>query len=288
MRSIRYAIASSVLLIVAVLTSPANAAGAQSDANRDWIFTAPPRGTEAAEQAVYEPIAQMLTQVTGHKVVYQHPRNWLNYSKQMVDGNYDVVFDGPQFNGWRMDHLGFQPLVSLPGKLVFVTITRNDSGITDVKQLVGKTVCAHAPPQLGTLYFLDQFENPARQPRLIEVNGWGPTYEALMANKCAATILPLGVYGKVEPPEKRSTRILLQNPPTPSDTFSVGPRIPAPQQAKIQAALLSAEGAQATLKLRETWASKDSALVAAKREDYQGIGDLLRNALYFNQVGGSK
>ncbi len=279
---------ASFLLIVALLMPGANALAAGADASRDWVFTAPPRGSEASEQAIYEPIAALLTKATSHKVVYRYPHNWLNYSKQMVDGAYDIVFDGPQFTGWRMDHLGFEPLVSLPGNLVFVTVTRNDTKITDVKNLVGQTVCAHAPPQLGTLYLLDRFDNPARQPRLVEVNGWEPTYEALMASKCVATILPLGVYGKLQPPEKRTTRILLQNPPTPSDTFSAGPAVSAVQQAKIREALLSAEGVQATLKLRETWASKDSSLILAKREDYKGIGNLLRNALYFSGMGAGK
>ncbi len=62
------------------------------------VFTAPPRETPEEGQQIYGPIAESLTRVTGHRIVYRHPQNWLSYQTEMLEGSYDLIFDGPHFN----------------------------------------------------------------------------------------------------------------------------------------------------------------------------------------------
>jgi ABC-type phosphate/phosphonate transport system substrate-binding protein len=247
--------------------------------SEELVFGAPPRGTLAEETAVYQPVVDFLSQVIGKKVAYQYTGNWLSYSKSMTEGGFDIVFDGPAFNGWRMDHLNHTPLVKLPELFVFVIVTRaDDSRYKTVKDLAGRRICAHAPPNLGTLTLLSQFDNPMRQPLIVETKGWDNNYKALISGQCVATVLPLENLHKMDD-TKRLTRILYTNKALPNQAFSVGPRVPASLHARIAQALLSDEGKQATAALRAAYAGKN--FVYADRSDYAGLGGLLKSSLYY-------
>lgn len=250
-----------------------------STPREELVFSAPPRGTLAEETAVYQPVVDFLSQVIGKKVIYKYSDNWLSYSKGMTDGDYDIVFDGPAFNGWRMDHLNHTPLVKLPEPFVFVIVTRaDDSRYRTVQDLAGRRICAHAPPNLGTLTLLSQFDNPTRQPNIVNTSGWDNNYKALIAGECVATVLPITNLQKMDS-TKHLTRTLYTAKAMPNQAFSVGPRVPATLHKKIAQALLSTEGKQATAALRAAYAGKD--LVSAYPDEYAGLGSLLKFSLYY-------
>jgi ABC-type phosphate/phosphonate transport system substrate-binding protein len=245
-----------------------------------WVLSAPPRGALAEETQNYQPIADLLTRVTGKKVVYEHSDNWLSYTKNMTVGKYDFMYDGPHFNGWRMEKLNHTPLIRFPGDRQFVVITKADNiAIKEVKQLAGRRICAHAPPNLGTLIMLNQFDNPARQPLIVEVKGWEASYMGLIEGKCVATVIPLKFKEKLDNKDKNLTQILYKSKAIPEEALSAGPRIPPEIQDKIKQALLSEEGKAATAKLRSAYAGKD--FVSATREEYAGLGMYLKDTYSF-------
>ena len=249
-------------------------------AGSSLIFSAPPRGTLAKETDNYQPIADFLTRVTGRKVIYQHADNWLSYARDMTQGKFDIVFDGPHFNGWRMDNLNHTPLVKLPEDFVFVVIVKADNkSVRDIKQLAGKRICAHAPPNLGTLTMLNQFDNPVRQPLITTVKGWDKSYNSLVAGNCVATVLPIKNLEKMDK-GKNQTRVVFKSPALPNQAISAGPRVPQEIQEKIRQALLSAEGQAATAKLRAAYASKD--FIPATRAEYAGLSVYIKDALYYS------
>lgn len=246
----------------------------------EFVLTAPPRGSFAQEQQIYQPIAEYLSKVTGKKIVYKWSADWLSYSKEMTEGQYDIVFDGPAFNGWRADRMGHTPLVKLPEAFQFAVITKADNTkIKEMKNLAGRQVCAHAAPNLGTLTLLSEFSNPARLPYIFLVKGWDASYQGLMADKCEATVLPVKNLAKYDAGETKRTRVLFTSEVMPNQAFSAGPRIPTAMQAQIRQALLAPEGKAAAAKLLEVYASKS--LVPASKEEYAGLGDYLNGNLYY-------
>ena len=63
--------------------------------------------------------------------------------------------------------------VKIPERHEFAVIVRKDqTSFNTVQQMAGRTFCAHAPPNLGTLVLLSQFDNPSRQPMIINTKGW--------------------------------------------------------------------------------------------------------------------
>ena len=247
---------------------------------KEWVFSAPPRGTVAEEKEIYDPIMAYLSQATGQRFVFKPSGNWLAYGKEMTEGRYDLVFDGPHFNGWREARLQHRPLVKLPEDFVFVVAARaDDASIKDVKSLAGRAVCAHAPPNLGTLTMMSKFDNPSRQPFIVQVEGWKASYEGVLSKECVATVLPLKNLNKFDNGANKKTRILYQHVALPNQAFSAAPSIPADVQVKIAKALLSEEGKRVAAKLLETYAAKQ--FVTASPEEYAGLGILLKDSLYY-------
>ena len=242
----------------------------------EYIFSAAPRESVEDGNKIYGPVAEYLSRVTGKKIVYKHPGTWGVYQGAMQHGEYDLVFDGPHFNGWRVTKIQHNMLVKVPGEHIFVALVKKENTrIQDIKQLAGYTVCAHAPPNLGTLTLLDQFTNPARQPIIVSTDGWKNIYDGLVAGKCAAAVVPLA---KLEQFEKNGakTRIVYRAKVLPDNAFSAGPRLSAEDQAKIVQALLSPEGMDATAALRQKYAA-GQAFVQATNQEYASLAVFLRN-----------
>lgn len=242
----------------------------------EYIFSAAPRENAEEGKKLYGPVAEYLSQVTGKKIVYRHPGTWGVYQGAMQHGGYDIVFDGPHFNGWRVSKIQHNMLVKIPGEHTFVALVKKDNArIQDIKQLAGYSVCAHAPPNLGTLTLLEQFTNPARQPIILSTDGWKNIYDGLVAGKCAAAVVPLA---KLEQFEKNGakTRIIYRAKVLPDNAFSAGPRLSTEDQAKIVQALLAPEGRQATEALRQKYAAGQN-FSQATNEEYASLAEFLRN-----------
>jgi len=116
----------------------------------ELIMTAPPREQPEAGEKIYAPLAAHLTELLGEKVTYKHPKNWLEYQRDLRHDVYDIVFDGPHFVSWRVAHLNHDVLVKLPGTLEFViVINKDDQDIKVMKDLVGKKNLRYTPTKPG-------------------------------------------------------------------------------------------------------------------------------------------
>ena len=245
-------------------------------AGAELVLSAPPR--ETAEQGArrFGPVAAYLSEVLGRRVVYRHPGTWGAYQAEMLKGTYDLVFDAPHFNGWRVERLGHNVLVKVPGEYTYTIFVRKDNDrVHAISQLAGRKVCAHAPPHLGTLVMWRQFDNPSRQPMIVVTDGYHKIYESLLAGKCEAAVLSMTHLQKWDP-EGTHTRVIYKNRALPQQALSSGPRLTAAEQAKVTAALLAPAGQVPLQALRESYGFGNG-LVAARNDDYAGLGEYLRN-----------
>jgi hypothetical protein len=241
------------------------------------VFSAPPRETLEEGRQIYQPIAEYLSRVSGKKIVYKHPGNWLTYQTEMQRGKYDLVFDGPHFNSWRIANLKHNTLARIPDEHLFVVVVdKQNNHIRSMKQLVGQKVCGMNPPNLGTLALLGQFENPMRQPLIINSVGWKKVYEGVtLDKKCDAGVLPIANLKKFDP-SGTTTRLLFKTKPLPNQAFSAGPRISREDQVRIATALTSPVGDAATARLRAAYGTEQR-FVSAAHEDYAGIDIYLKD-----------
>ena len=254
-----------------------------ANAAEEYVFTAPPRGAPAQEAKVYEPIAKYLSQATGKNIVYQHPDNWLSYQNQMQKGAYDLVFDGPHFISWRMVQTQHTPLAKLPGKLAFVVATSaKDSQFSGLKDLAGRTICGLAPPNLATLTMQAQFDNPARQPLIVEVPSFGVGYKAMVkGKKCQAAVMRDKLFNKLNK-ENGAARAIWTSKGVSNQGFSAGPRFSAEDKRKMQQALVAPEAQTTMAAFFDRFSKNNKQLQVATTEDYTGLAVLLKDVWGFD------
>ncbi|MCK5360711.1 MAG: PhnD/SsuA/transferrin family substrate-binding protein [Gammaproteobacteria bacterium] len=251
-----------------------------------YIVTSPPRETLEDGKKQYVPIAELLTKVTGDTFTYKHPGDWLSYTKNMKSDYYDVVLDGPHFISWRMKMLEHTPVVRFSGSLKFMVLVNKGSTVGTLDELGGYPICALAPPNMATLSIQNQFDNPMRQPLILEVTDFKSGFKGMLAGKCQAAILPVGVYKRMNKDGKidEKAKIIFRSTPIPQQGFSVSQRISPELRSQISDALMSEDGHAATAVVRKRFGgSKD--LMTTNLEEYQGYFRYLRDFWGFDIPG---
>jgi phosphonate transport system substrate-binding protein len=238
------------------------------------VFGAAPREPEEAAQRLYRPIAEHLGRALGRPVEFQHTGSWGVYRSRVLRGDYDLVFDDPHLNSYRAEHLGHEVLARLPGSTQYAVIARDDLVFRGIQKMHGRTFCTLAPPNLGTLVLLALFDNPLRQPVLLNADDWDTVYEGVVSGRCAAGVLPLAIQQRLDPHGR--TRILYFSTELPGQAFSAGPRVNAVERRHIAAALTAPQAAAATAALRAQWRAAGN-LVATGNDEYAGLSTYLRD-----------
>jgi ABC-type phosphate/phosphonate transport system substrate-binding protein len=246
----------------------------------ELVLSAPPRGKAEAESKIYQPVAEYLSRAIGRKIVFRHIDNWLTYQSEMQKGKIDIVFDGPHFVSWRMAALQHEPLAKLPGKLAFVAVVKaGNQDVLDTRDLAGRTVCAFAPPNLATLTFLAEFENPARQPLIVNVESFPQAYQMMLAGKCQAAVLRDALYKKLDG-EAKQARVVFQSGGIANQAFSAGPRLSVADKDKMAQALVAPETTK-TIKAFLDSENQGKTLVPATMDEYRRHARLLKDVWGF-------
>lgn len=242
---------------------------------KDLVLTSPPRESEQKAREIFQPIADYLTSVLKRPVVFRYSDNWLTYQSEMQKDLYDIVFDGPHFNSYRLAKHQHTPLVKLPGQFIFVIIAKKDNDrINKLEDINGRMLCSPAPPNLAALTALAQYANPSRQPILVDTKGFPQTYEALLNGKCSAAAMQTKIFEKLDK-EKKGTKILFESKGLPNQAISASPRLDSAERTLLAQTLLSEPGKKATAKLREEYNGQD--FVPATVDEYVGHAALLKD-----------
>lgn len=262
-----------ILLTVAAVT-------AQAAQTPTYVMSSPPRGTAQQETATYAPIAALLSRATGTHIVYEFPGDWLTYTHNMRHGVYDLLFDGPHFVSWRIDHQNALPIAKLPQPHIWVILEQtSNTRVKTLEGLAGRTICAPPPPNFGALVLQSMFPDPLSQPVFVPTKSWKDGYEGVLHAKCVATIVPMTTYHIMDP-NGTHEKILFQHAPYPNQAWTASARMPADLVAKITQALLSSQGQQVLKPLRVRFAH-GRLFVPASASEYAGIDQILKGTYGF-------
>jgi ABC-type phosphate/phosphonate transport system substrate-binding protein len=237
------------------------------------VFSASPRENDAESRAIYDPVAAYLSKALGRHVVYEYPGSWGIYQTNMRSGHYGIVFDGPHFVGWRIEHLQHNVIAKGSGERVYVVFVKAESHINKLDQLIGRMLCTPAPPNLATLVVQSAFTNPSRLPIIRNVGGWKENYQGLMADTCVAGVATDKTIGKLD--KQNLTRVIHSSSGLPELAFSAGPLLSADEQRRLREALLAPAASEPTAKLREK-NGLGATFEAADNQEYRKIGALLK------------
>jgi len=248
----------------------------------DYVLTAPPRESEARGEEIYGPIADKLSELLGEKVVYEHAETWAAYTKNMRDGRYDIVFDGPHFVGWRHRHLEHTPVAKLPGDLEFYIVAKSDNPrINSKRQLIGKKICAMPSPNLATDLVYSLFSNPVLQPTIYEIKGGlHQAYQAFLKGDCDATLFRSNQFNKLSESERSKLKIVVKTDPMPNQTFSISKRLLSKRQ-QITTFFRSDAGKQAGDALLERFSKNKKYFTETPSSDqYELAANILEGVVF--------
>jgi ABC-type phosphate/phosphonate transport system substrate-binding protein len=257
------------------------------------IFTAPPRN-QRKDMETYTPIIEFLAKTLNRKIEYRVPSGWLGYNNAMIADTADIVFDGPHFNAWRMNHLGHRIIVRLPQQQVWKILVSRDSTYSSLEELSGKRVCLQGATNFGKLNFMSYFPNVMRLPEVVQIKSRQDGFNEVIRGTCAATIVTdkeldkyNDAYGKADSDQEPPVKVLHTLTPTPNQAFSVSSRLEEDMQLRIQKALMSKEGQQAMAILRDRYASNET-LVEANEKNYKALSNVLSDSYpFYNPFGKS-
>lgn len=252
------------------------ASAAPASGNTALVLSSPPRGTKEQDSMRFKPIAEYLSRALGRPVVYEFPGNWGAYQGLMQTDKFDIVFDGPHFVSWRIEKLGHNAAVRLPGEFVVAAFTRkSETRYRHIDDLKGRRFCGAAPPNLGTLAVYASFTNPAYQPTLVLVPGWRDIYDTVVAGKkCEAGILPVSHIRKFDP-NGEQVRIIHQAQAMPEQAWTTSKRVTTSEREKLIAAMLSPDGKIALKEFAATYGLKRD-FVRATNAEYAGLSRYLK------------
>lgn len=279
----RCAISLRIMALMSVIgLLPGNPAFA---AEKDVIsFTTAPTQSLKKTQELYGPLVEYLAKKTGENIKLVPARNFLEYTSKMRKGEYDIIFDGPHFVSWRMNKVNHVPIARLPGKLVFGAIVKDGGVINDIKQLIGKKVCAVNSPNLATLMVLDSFPNPVQQPVIVSSRSFKDAFACLKTGKGQAAFIPMGFWKKFKKKGKiDGLRVLYttKKKPLPTRTFSISQRLDAATRSNIQQALLNTGGEAGAQPLLKRFNRKK--FVDAPSSEFKGLSRLLLSVWGFHE-----
>lgn len=247
------------------------------------ILSAPPREKSAEDgKAYYGPIASELSKYIGQEVVYEYPTNWTAYARDMRAGKYDLVFDGPHFVAWRMEHVNHEPVAKLDGQLQFYILVMKDRAeLTKMESLLGKKLCGLASPNLGALAAFNLYQNPIIQPSIHNVKGGGKNVlKTFLSGECDAAIVRDALYMKLPQEKKDKIKILAKSRSMPNQSISASKRIDEITRRKIASFFVSNEGKIAADKLLTRFSRQKKYFVHAKANEFEGLNELLEGVVF--------
>ena len=260
-------------IAIIFLISAANGAWAES-----YIFSAPPTDNRQISNQIYQPIAQLLSEITGESVVYDYPENWPIFIRNMQQAQYDFLLDAPHFVSWREEKIEHEPLVSLSENLVYVVAVLARSKYQSLSGLRGEPVCSSSLPNLDTLTLLDQYATTS-QPVIKNVRGFDSRHAALLAGRCNAMVMPEKAYSRLSSENQNpAMRVIFKSYTLPHYSLSASPKIPKLIKEDIQSALTSSEALVAFSEIDRKFglrSAEDRKKIVADPDLYRGFTYLL-------------
>ena len=225
--------------------------------------------TKTKTEQAYKPLADYLSQVTGHNITVKASMNFLGYWESMRRGKgYDLVLDAAHFTDFRDSRMKYTVLAKLPDTVTFSLVTSEDVLLFEPEELIAKKVATIPSPSIGGVRLAELYPNPLRQPRIIGTPNALEALKRLKNGEVDAALVPTPLINGDD-----TVNVVVTTEPIPHMALSASPRVDKKTQQAIRKALVNAsktpEG-QAMLK-----AINLPAFVPASNTTYKGYASLL-------------
>ena len=222
-------------------------------------------------QMNYQPLAEYLSETTGHQFEIRAYRNFLTYWIKMKKAKeMDFVLDAAHFTDYRIQKMDYRPLVKLPDTVSMTVITGEDEFVFEMEELISKKIATMASPGMGSVRLNQMFPNPVRQPFYIESTDSVDAVNRVLDGKVAAAIIPSPLVQNYS-----NVNTVITTEPVPHMAMSASPGVPAEVSDKVRDALIDASKTAKGKAMLE--ALNIERFDATDAQTYAGYGELLED-----------
>lgn len=236
----------------------------------EYLLAIQPISNPKIVERGYAPLAEYLSEKTGHTIRIQTFRNFLTYWEMMKkQRGFDLVLDAAHFTDYRVKRQGYVVLAKLPDTVSFTLVTHEDSLVLDLDELISKKIATMPSPAMGALRLAEIYDDPIRVPHYIQSSDAGDAIERMMAGKADAAIIPTRMVGQFG-----SLNTIDTTDSVPHMAFSASPSMPKDVLDRIRAALLEAPNTEEGRAMIE--AARLENIEPADSDTYDGYAELLQ------------
>lgn len=217
----------------------------------------------------YRPLADYLSQKTGHEFTIVSYRDFLTYWIRMKKGKQlHFILDGAHFTDFRIQRKGYQVLVKMPDTVSFTVVTNEDNLVFDMEELVSKKIASMPSPGMGAIRLNEMFPNPLRLPISIQASDSVDAVKKVLDGSVDAAIIPSPLVGRYS-----GLNTVISTEPVPHMALSASPAVPKDVAQAVKNALLEATNTAAGKKMLKDLNIAYFENTSAKT--YAGFADML-------------
>jgi ABC-type phosphate/phosphonate transport system substrate-binding protein len=212
----------------------------QALAQTSLVLAVQPIQSEEKTAEIFQPMADYIQVVTGIPTSLNTYPNFISYwSTTQQAGSYNLVLDAAHFTDYRVINQGFTPMVKQEGSVTFSLIVGEDSLVFDPEELIGKKIATLGAPSVGAVRLNEIFDNPIRQPLMVETNNSAQAMDLLIAGEVDAAMLPTPIVSQRMSGDG-GINVVMTTDPLPSVALSASPDVDAAIIDKLRKAFLDA------------------------------------------------
>jgi hypothetical protein len=158
----------------------------------EYTLAVEPNYPPATAQQVYKPLLDYLSRSTGHKFLLRTATNYHVYWRDLrSNAKTDFAFEEAHFTDFRIDRLGFRPLVRTSEGTKYLLLA--DAAVAEggIPGLIGYRVVSMPAPSMGYLLLGELYKNPIAQPEILSVaTNWKDGVDMVFAQETEAAMVP--------------------------------------------------------------------------------------------------
>ncbi len=249
-------------------------------AEKPLILTTAPSQNRLITENLYRPFVRYLEGALREPIHFEVENSLSTYTYKMRNDEYDLVFDGPHFAGWRIDVKQHKPLVKLPGQAsLVIAASLKAAHLTMADLAQGRArVCAFPQPNILTMAFLKEFPNPLQRPTLLRVQELAELEDCVLSGRGDVLVMQDSQWQESQNHDKLRL-INFKSTVYPNRTLTYGHRVSTATAEQLKALLLTPAGTEAASAVLKSYGADH--FVEAHLSEYVGLGKLLASEYGF-------
>lgn len=232
-----------------------------------------PIQSEQRTRQIFQPMADYFQFLTGQKVEIITYPNFISYwTETQKPDSYDIAFDAAHFIDFRDKNMDYTVLAKQPGSVSISLVVTEDALVFEAEELVGKKIATLGPPSIPAARINEIFDNPIRQPTIIEGNDSAHVMSMLLSGEVDAAMIPTPLVS-AQMAAEGGIAVVLTTETVPSMGVSVSANISSELREKLHNGLVNADKTPEGKKMLEE--TKLNTFEKTTNQEYFGFSELL-------------